>query len=138
MNAGQKDRPNANETTKFWSGIWSDERSHNREASWLSDIRERLAGVEEQAEVKISYNDIEQGIRKMANWKAAGPDGVRGFWFKKFRSLHGVIARSLQDYLDSGEVPEWMVKGRTVLIQKIPAKGTAVGNYRPITCLPLM
>ena len=31
-----------------------------------------------------------------------------------------------------------MVKGRTVLIQKDPAKGRAASNYRPIACLPLM
>ena len=31
-----------------------------------------------------------------------------------------------------------MVKGRTVLIQKDPPKGTQTNNYRPITCLPMM
>ena len=31
-----------------------------------------------------------------------------------------------------------MVKGRTVLIQKGSCKGNVAGNYRPITCLPLM
>jgi len=31
-----------------------------------------------------------------------------------------------------------MVNGRTVLIQKDPAKGTVAVNYRPIACLPLM
>ena len=40
--------------------------------------------------------------------------------------------------MERGEVPEWMVKGRTVLIQKDPTKGRAVANYCPIACLPLM
>jgi hypothetical protein len=31
----------------------------------------------------------------MANWKAPGPDGVRGFRFKRFKSLHRVIAQGL-------------------------------------------
>ena len=31
-----------------------------------------------------------------------------------------------------------MVKGRTVLLPKDPAKGNAESNYRPIACLPLM
>ena len=35
-------------------------------------------------------------------------------------------------------LPEWMTHGRTVLCQKDPTKGNAAGNYRPITCLPLM
>ena len=45
---------------------------------------------------------------------------------------------ALQDCLNKGDIPEWMVKGRTVLIQKYPAKGTVANNYRPIACLPLM
>ena len=31
-----------------------------------------------------------------------------------------------------------MTTGRTVLLQKDKLKGTAVENYRPITCLPTM
>ena len=31
-----------------------------------------------------------------------------------------------------------MTTGRTVLIQKDKTKGTAPGNYRPITCLPIV
>ena len=57
---------------------------------------------------------------------------------ERFRSLHGVITESLQDCLDSGSVPDWMVKGRTVLIQKDSCKGKVASNYRPIACLPLM
>ena len=37
-----------------------------------------------------------------------------------------------------GNVPEWMVRGRTVLIQKDTAKGAQASNYRPIACLPMM
>ena len=36
------------------------------------------------------------------------------------------------------QVPEWMTKGKTTLIQKDPNKETASNNYRPITCLPMM
>ena len=31
-----------------------------------------------------------------------------------------------------------MTEGKTVLLQKDKQKGTAVDNYRPITCLPTM
>ena len=40
--------------------------------------------------------------------------------------------------MNKGDVPEWMVKGKTVLIQKNPAKGTVASTYRSIACLPLM
>ena len=124
--------------TMFWSGIWSVQKRHDEDATWLGEVRDRMTGIEKQDEVKIDIKDVEHGIRKMANWKAPGPDGVRGFWFKTFRSLHGVITESLQDCLDSGSVPDWMVKGRTVLIQKDSCKGKVASNYRPVACLPLM
>ena len=33
-------------------------------------------------DVKIDIKDVEHGIRKVANWKAPGLDGVRRFWFR--------------------------------------------------------
>ena len=104
----------------------------------MDGVRESFVGVERQEEVTVSLENVKAGIRKMANWKAPGPDWVRGYWFKRFPSLHTSIAAALQDCVSYGVVPEWMVKGRTVLIQKDPAKGTVASNYRPIACLPLM
>ena len=63
---------------------------------------------------------------------------MQGYWFKAFDSLHKPIANALQKCVVEGDVPEWMVSGRTVLIQKDPAKGTNARNYRSIACLPLM
>ena len=52
--------------------------------------------------------------------------------------LHERLAIQLQKCLEGEGVPEWMTKGRTVLAIKDKTKGNAVGNYRPITCLPIM
>ena len=41
-------------------------------------------------------------------------------------------------WMGEESLPEWMTHGHTVLCQKDPTKGNAAGNYRPITCLPLM
>merc|ERR1712059_155271 len=92
----------------------------------------------QQDDVVISGDDVLAAIRRMKNWKAPGLDGVRGFWINKLTSLHSALTEALNDCVESGNVPVWMVKGRTVLIQKDPAKGRAVSNYRPIACLPLM
>ena len=61
----------------------------------MKDVDGELTRVEQQQEVTVHLDDVKAGIRKMANWKAPGPDGVRGFWFKKFLSLHEPIATSL-------------------------------------------
>ena len=130
--------PDKAASKEFWENIWSVKAGHREDAGWLKDIKEGMTNIRKQQDVTISLDDVKGGIRKMKNWKAPGPDWVRGFWFKKFPSLHENLTEALKDCLESGETPEWMVKGRTVLIQKDPVKGTLVSNYRPIACLPLM
>ena len=92
----------------------------------------------QQADVSITIDIVAQVLKKVPNWKAPGTDMVQGFWLKNFTSLHQSIANHLQSCLECGSVPEWMTKGRTVLIMKDPEKGAVAGNYRPITCLPVM
>ena len=132
--------PDKEETRRFWEGIWSEKGNYNRNANWISDFQDYVEEIEvdQMKEVDIGISDVVTRIKKMANWKAPGPDGVRGFWFKQFSSVHGNLAEALARCIQSGEVPDWMVKGRTVLIQKDKAKGPIASNFRPITCLPLM
>ena len=40
--------------------------------------------------------------------------------------------------MGDNSLPAWMRHGGTVLCQKDPRKDNAVGNHRPVTCLPLM
>ena len=130
--------PDAAGSQEFWSNIWSVEVEHDKEASWLGDIRKKMERVRAQEDIVITIEYVRAGVRRMANWKAPGPDGVMGFWFKKLPAVHEAMTEALQECVERGEVPAWMVKGRTVLIQKDPVKGRAVSNYRPIACLPLM
>ena len=74
----------------------------------------------------------------MANWKAACPDLVQDFWFKKLTGLYSRLQEHLQDCVCQGNVPEWMVGGKTVLIQNDPVKGAQASDYGPFTCLPMM
>ena len=135
---GNAQAPKAKDATEFWSNIWSKPHSHDEEAEWLGRVRKKLARVEKQADVVIDVETVRAGVRRLSNWKAPGPDGVVGFWFKKLTTLHPFLAKELEVCLARGVVPPWMVKGRTVLIQKDPAKGTVASNYRPIACLPIM
>ena len=132
--------PEAGETKEFWNNIWAQKSDFNREATWLSDFENsyNMQNIVPQGDVTIDDGDVKSGLKRMANWKAPGPDGVRGFWFKKLSSVHCLIVKALQRCITEGDVPGWMTKGRTVLIQKDPAKGTVASNYRPIACLLLM
>jgi hypothetical protein len=53
--------PKAEEATIFWKGIWSVEKEHNNDASWLDDVRKRTSNVKKQDEIKISIDDLEFG-----------------------------------------------------------------------------
>ena len=123
----------------FWEGIWGMGVQHNAAAEWIQDVASMLEGdVSLQDDLVISLDMVRKFVGKMPNWKAPGPDHVQWFWVKKFTSLHGRVATALNRCLCSGNVPEWMNVGKTVLIQKDPDKGVAPSNYRPITCLPVM
>ena len=81
--------PDAAESRKFWENIWSVETGHVEDASWHGEARKKMERVVAMDDVVISC-DVLAVIRRMSNWKASGPDGVRGFWFKKLTSLHPI------------------------------------------------
>ena len=74
---------------------------------------------------RLTQNDTQ----KISQWKTPGYGGIRGFWFKKFTSIHDRLSFKMNKH-----VPVWMTKRRTSLIPKDPSKGTTPNNYRPITC----
>ena len=67
-----------------------------------------------------------------------GNDGIHGFWFKKFTSIHDRLTLEKNRCLQGAKVPEWMTRGKTTLIKEDPSKKPAPNNNRPITCLPMM
>ena len=90
-------------------------------------------------DIFLLVNNINKCFSRMSNWKAARPNHIQGFWFKKATSIHHKLKQNLQRCVkNAGQVPMWMTEGRTVLIMNDKSKGTFVGNYRPIACLPLM
>ena len=141
VDCGEKQKesqaPQSEQARDFWSSIWSKKVGHNKEAKWLQDFRKEMERQEQQGMIEITEEKIRKFLQRLPNWKAPGPDMVQGYWFKYFTSMHKSLKDNLADCLKAGKVPEWMTKGKTVLIQKDPAKGNDPSNYRPITCLPL-
>ena len=72
------DIPNAEESRTFWSGIWSVEKEHNKEAKWLSDLKNKMVKLEQQS-VVINEGNVKKQCSKVPNWKAPRHDGVQ--WF---------------------------------------------------------
>ena len=130
-------QPDAKETEQFWTKIWQ-LKKHKEKAEWINDMTGELEGLEEGPKAEIHIERLKKTLKKISNWKTPGQDGIHGFWFKKFTSILDRLALEISRCLQDGQVPDWMTKEKTALIQKVPSKGTAPNNYRPITCLPMM
>ena len=130
--------PNSVEAQTFQRGIWSQRKDHHKVPEWLKDVKNKLKQDESQDKIDIRKYKTMRVMRKMPNWKAPGPDNVQGYWLKNLTPLHDKLVVYLEECLDSGVVPDWLTKGRAVLIRKDKAKGNIASNYQPITCLPLV
>jgi hypothetical protein len=129
--------PNPQESVTFWTSLWGNPKKHQNDAEWIKSTKEANSNIREQTDIKITEEKVLHASKKMKNWKAPGPDQLHSFWLKKLASLHNHLAQLYQKSLREG-CPIWMSGGRTILLQKDSSKGTAVENYRPITCLPTM
>ena len=101
-------------------------------------MKKELNRVKKQEGIVLTMDKVKKQLKKVNNWKAPGPDGLHGFWLKKFTSCHERIAMGLQRCLMEGQIPNWMTTGRTILIKKDRTQGNVVTNFGPITCLALM
>ena len=136
---GDRIIPNSEESIEFWSDILSKSKEHNQHTEWLKSCRKQFENVNSMENIEVSQEMVKMQCRKMPNWKVLGKDGVKGYWLKNLTSVHPRIAVQLNRILDGERpLPDWMIFGKTVLCQKHPAKGNAVDNYRPVSCLPLM
>ena len=128
-------QPDTKETEQFWTKI-RQPKQHNEKAEWINHITRELEKLKEGPKAEIHADLLKTTLKKVSNGKMSGHDGIHGFWFKKFTSIHDGL--EMNKCLQTAHVPEWMTKGKTTLIQKDPKKGTIPNNYRPITFLPMM
>ena len=115
--------------------MWGNPVDHDKDAELIMTVDKELECITKEGSINITKQDVSIHLRKMPNWKVTGPDGLHGFWLKSFTSLHQAMAKHLDDCIQTGDAPNWMVESWTVLVQKDASKGNSVGNYRPIACL---
>ena len=128
-------QPDGKETGQFSTKIWQPKK-HDERAEWVNNIKRALEGLEEGPKAEIHIYLLKTTLKRIPNRKTPGHDGIHSFWFKKFPSIHDRLVLEMNRCLQGAQVPDWMTKGKTTLIQKDPSKGTAPNNYRLITCLP--
>ena len=69
--------PDAQEAKTFWADLWGQEVEH-KGATWLREIKKDISRKNKQARVQISQEKLKKILGKIPNWKAPGPDGLKG------------------------------------------------------------
>ena len=71
----------------------------------------------------------------LRNWALPGLDGIQGFWWKHFGSVHSYFFWRFNEILQCEQnVPSWLPLGKTILMPKTN-DSTNPRNDRPIACL---
>ena len=86
MTIKHTNKPDAKETERFWTKIW--QPKHYEKAEWINHITRELEQLEEGLKAEIHTDLLKTTLKKVSNWKTPGHDGIHGFWFKKFTSIH--------------------------------------------------
>ena len=127
-------KPDAEESKTFWSSIWAIEKKHNEDAEWLKDLEESYGNIPQQESFQIDQERIKKQLSKLPKLKACGPDKVHWYWLKTFDSIHERMSKHLQDCVDTGEVPNWMVE--RLLSSKMCQMGVLSQTFGPLLALP--
>ena len=131
--------PSSNEVKDFWYnlvGIPGEcDLDHEAIRAWKGDLDAIECNTERQEVNDIMWKRV---IRRIKSWKAPGPDGIYGFWWKVFRSAREALRGLIEGAINlEEEIPQSLVTGRTVLIPKTSPAPRA-DQYRPIACLNTM
>ena len=83
-------------------------KKHNEKVEWINHITRELEELEECPKAEIHTDLLKMALKKVSNWKTQGHDGIHGFWFKKFTSIHDRLAREINKCQQTAHVPECM------------------------------
>ena len=76
------------------------------------------------------FNEFQEIIKYLSNWKAAGSGDIFNFLMKKFEAIHQPLYNVIKNInLETQSESNWFYKRITCLI---PKKGLV---FRPITCM---
>ena len=130
--------PTKEELHSYWENIWGNDINYNEKAPWLNDLESNYCSEIQQKNCDISKEMLDQAISKTQNGKAAGPDGIIGYWYKQLHFYRPNMLALFKKSLDGKyDIPEEIVTAKTVLIPKNDFTNLPK-NYRPIACLNIM
>ena len=128
----------AQERKEFQSILWGNPVPYKQDTEWLKEVELELENVNIQGKVERTKEDDTMQLRNMPHWKATGQEGILEFWLKRSNSQHKTLTEELNENILSISISSWLLKRKTLLIQKDPANGNAVCNYQSKASLNLL
>lgn len=133
-----------NETTdvhqirSFWKNIVGVKKSFNPKNEQLVAWERSMLNVEEEGNLndRLTPELWQRVVQKSKPWKAHGPDGLQGYWWKVFTHANVALYHLALHHLTTGDpLPQrWITEGRIILIHKSGPRSDP-SNFRPIACL---
>ena len=129
---------NVHQIRRYWKSIVGVKKSFDHQnhllVAWKQALPEHSG--KDNLNESLSLNLWQRVVRKLKPWKASGPDGLQGFWWKIFASANQALYKLVHHHLTSGApLPQrWISDGRIVLIHKSGSRSDP-SNFRPIACL---
>ena len=81
--------------------------NYNEKAPWLNDLESHYCSEIQQKNCDISKEMLDQAISKTQNGKAAGPDGIIGYWYKQLHFYRPNMLALFKKSLDGKyDIPE--------------------------------
>ena len=92
-------KPLLPDLTTFWKEIFEKESHTNLQAPWLSQLREQFVESSfTQSAVCIDSSVFTSTLKLLRNWTSPGLDGIQGFWWKRFGSVHTYLCQKFDDF----------------------------------------
>ncbi|CAF4653951.1 unnamed protein product [Rotaria socialis] len=130
--------PDVHRIREYWETIVGVKKPFNSKNVQLQAWEQSLSQIPEDSDLTghLTKELWDRVVRKAKPWKAHGPDGLQGYWWKVFVSANMALHKLVLHHLTSGEsLPQpWITEGRIVLIHKAGPKSKPE-NFRPIACL---
>jgi Reverse transcriptase (RNA-dependent DNA polymerase) len=134
----KSDSTDVHKIRRYWKNIVGVKKNFHANNQQLADWKQSLSGVPRDGDLRdnLTMEMWQEVMKKLKSWKASGPDGIQGFWWKSFPTANAYLYKLARHHLTTGTpLPRgWIANGRTVLIHKAGPKDDP-SNFRPITCL---
>ena len=105
------------EVEDFWSKIWENDKSHNKNAKWTKKHEVLHKDQQSQPWKATETEETTYAINKSRNWKSPDIDKVTNIWLKNPISIHQDMAKAYTNITENpADVPDWLLEGITYLL----------------------